>query len=111
MSGCLAGVSTFSNSDKPAGSAGGLTAGVLCAPIGWSHVGQASLPVRGRRRLPLEILHFQIPISPLVAPVVLPPVSCARLSLEPSRRCILACPRQAAPARGGALSANLPSPS
>src|ERR1039457_7663108 len=81
MSGCLAGVSTFSNSDKPAGSAGGLTAGVLCAPIGWSHVGQASLPVRGRRRLPLEFLHFQIPISPLVAPAVLPPVSCARLSV------------------------------
>src|ERR1035441_5205045 len=35
------GVSTFSNSDKTAGRAGGLAAGVLCAPVGWSHVGQA----------------------------------------------------------------------
>ena len=43
------GVSTFSNSDKTAGSAGGLAAGVLCAPIGWSHVGQASWPVPAGR--------------------------------------------------------------
>src|ERR1017187_8380928 len=81
MSGCLAGVSTFSNSDKPAGSAGGLAAGVLCASIGWSQVGQASLPVAAGGACPWRRFVCQSPVTVMTGwfpPIGVPPRRGAR---------------------------------